>query len=118
VARWNRPDRHAGDDRRLAGPELDDLALGQQAPASGAEAARHDDRRAARQRAQRALVEVVGMAVRDEDDVGLEPGGLGMGSVPLERPEARPQERVREDPGPGYLDERRRMADELDGDSG
>ena len=58
------------------------------------------------------------MAVGDDDDIGLEADRIGEGTVPFQRPQAGAEEWIREDAHAAELDERRRVADEPDGDRG
>jgi hypothetical protein len=59
---------------------------------------------------------MIGVAMRDEHDVGAEIRGPGKWPVPLERPEPGTEEGVRQDSDPANRDERRRVADEPNGE--
>jgi hypothetical protein len=59
---------------------------------------------------------MVGVAVRDEDDVRRERGRVGDRAVPLQRPERGSEERVGQDPDAVQADERGRVADESNRD--
>ena len=115
MARRNGFDPQTLDLDGFACPDLDHLPR-PHARAPRAKPTRHDQDRTPGQAFEGRLVEVVSVAVRDDDHIGLEVGGIGEGTVSLERPEPRPKERVREDANSTKVDERRRVADESNRD--
>jgi hypothetical protein len=116
VARRDSVDREARHDDGLARADLNDLRAG--APARKPKPPRGHDHRPPGQPLDRRRIEVVRVAVRDQDDVRLQLGGVGERAVPLEWPEPRAEERVRQDADAVDLDEGRRVADESNGDRG
>ena len=115
VAGSDRLDRDAGDLDRFVHPDLDDFSRAD-STAPIAEPSWHHQDRAAGQAFEGSLVEMVRMPVRDDDDVDLELGRFGEGTVSLEGPEPRPKERVREHANAAEVDQRRRVADESNRD--
>jgi len=75
--------------------------------------ARYHDQRATGDCTERRQVEVIGVPVRDDDDIHVaEDLEVGRRAVPDERPELGAQEWIGQDPHPTDLDQHRRVADE------
>ena len=111
MARRNCLDPNAGDLDGLIGPDLDHLPR-TELGAPSAQPTWHDQDRVAGQPFEGSLIEVVGMTVRDNDDVGLELGRVGEGTVALEGAEPRSEEGVRQDASTTEVEQCRRVADE------
>ena len=107
--------RARGDLRALADA---DLADPQPDPAHRrAEASRDDDERVTGERPERRRVEMVGVGVRDRDDVDrAERVRVGRRAVTAERPEPVAQERIGQDPDVRQLEQDRRVAEIADTD--
>jgi hypothetical protein len=119
VARRDRVDLDAGDQRPVTGHHLDDLDLDVEGtPRRVAEPARDHEHGSstatvrADHTSQRRRVEVIRMPVRDEDDVdAIEEGEFRDRTVALERAETVAQERIGQDADAADLDEDRGVAD-------
>ena len=60
---------------------------------------------------------MIGVAMRDDDDVDLQVGWIGQRPMPRQRPEASPEERVGEDANPVDLEEGGRVTEEANVDA-
>ena len=118
VTRGHGRDRPAGGDRHRLADE--DLAGPQADPADDpAEAARDDHERIAGERRQRPPVEVVRVGVGDRDEPDrADRAGLRGGAVAPERPQAVAEERVRQDPEAGQVQQDGGVTQVRDADRG
>ena len=60
---------------------------------------------------------MIRVPVRDDDDIDLQVGGIGQGTMPRQRSQAPPEERIRQDAHPVDLDEGGRVPEEADLDA-
>ena len=96
----------------IALDDLGDIAT-RRLPDGPAETARRDDQRMPRDGREGCQIEMVRMPVRDDDDVdAFEVAGVGERTMALERAEARPEERVGQDPDAGHLQQHGGVAEE------
>ena len=110
----NSRDPDTTDLEAFAHGDLQDLATHRLA-GRDAQSARHHDRRGAIQGGQRRPVEMVRVAVRDDDEIHVaELARIGQGTVPLQRPEPIAQERIGQDTPLYALEQDRRMPDVAD----
>ena len=112
VPSWDGTQGDAVNFKGLTVADLHDLAGRVRATRLHTEPKRHDERRPAWQPFDRPSIEMVGMAVGDDDNVGLELRGRWNGTVALEWAKARAEEWVRQDADATHLDQGRRVADE------